>query len=305
MDAAERFVVARGGYVEQPPDLEYLPTATTLAQAVERELDAKPWAAGAVRGEVALAIDGAKTVESLNEEKIRALVKLGDRAPFGRGEKTLYDETVRRCTQIEAERVTVDGAGWRATCEGIRTTLDVRLTGSVHQPALGPLVSMSDLVCGLMDRVCCNPGGHRRSRGAPRRRCLASLPARSRRCGGPAGSGAARRGVSPSRHRPRCRKCSPTADSRMPPIRPHWSSTSSQRSPATSGSATRTTGGNTGFGVQAISPGDPGTKITAGSRCYPTCGTGCDSGVLPQIGLMTSLCVRFCTFRRLPRTKRC
>ena len=128
MDPTERFVVARGGYVEQPPDLEYLPTATTLAQAVERELDAKPWAAGAVRGEVALAVDGGKTVESLKEEKIRALVRLGDRAPFGRGEKTLYDDTVRRCTQIEAERVTVDGAGWRAACEAIRTALATEMS---------------------------------------------------------------------------------------------------------------------------------------------------------------------------------
>ena len=46
----KRFVLRRGGYVEQPPDLEYRPTGTTLAQAVERELDAKAWAAGAVHG---------------------------------------------------------------------------------------------------------------------------------------------------------------------------------------------------------------------------------------------------------------
>ena len=123
MDPTERFVVAPGGYVEQPPDLEYLPTATTLAQAVERELDAKPWAAGAVRGDLALAVDGEKTVESLKEEMIGALVKLGRPAPFGRGEKTLYDDTVRRCTQIEGARVAVSGAGWRAACEGIRTAL--------------------------------------------------------------------------------------------------------------------------------------------------------------------------------------
>ena len=30
---------------------------------------------------------------------------------------------MRRCIQIEAERVTVDGAGWRAACEAIRTAL--------------------------------------------------------------------------------------------------------------------------------------------------------------------------------------
>ena len=74
MNPTERFVLTRGGYVEQPPDLEYLPTATTLTQTIERELDAKPWAAGVVPGEVALAVDGSKTVGALNEEKIRALV---------------------------------------------------------------------------------------------------------------------------------------------------------------------------------------------------------------------------------------
>ena len=123
MDPTERFVVARGGYVEQPPDLEYLPTATTFAQAVEGELDAKPWAAGAVRGELALAVDGAKTVELLNEEKIKALVALSGPAPFGRGEKTLYDDTVRRCTQIEGARVAASGTGWHAACERIRAAL--------------------------------------------------------------------------------------------------------------------------------------------------------------------------------------
>ena len=123
MDPTERFVVARGGYVEQPPELEYRATATVLAQAVERELDAKPWAAGAVRGAVALTIDGDTTVESLNREMIKALRALGRPAPFGRGEKTLYDDTVRRCTQIEGERVSASGTGWQNACEAIRTAL--------------------------------------------------------------------------------------------------------------------------------------------------------------------------------------
>lgn len=123
MNPTERFVVEKGRYVEQAPDLEYCPTATTLAQAIERELDAKPWAAGTVRGTIAIAVDGEKSIEALERERIDALVARGRPAPFGRGETTVYDEAIRRCTQIEGERVAVTGAGWDAACEAIRCGL--------------------------------------------------------------------------------------------------------------------------------------------------------------------------------------
>ena len=127
MNPTERFAIPRNRYVERPPDLEYRPTATTLAQAVMRELDAAPWAEGAARGALSLAVDGEKSVETLEEEKIAAWRKFGSRAPFGQRDKTLYDDAVRRCTQIEAERVTVNGAGWHAACDDIRTALATRM----------------------------------------------------------------------------------------------------------------------------------------------------------------------------------
>ena len=70
MNPTERFAIPRNRYVERPPDLEYRPTATTLAQAVMRELDAAPWAEGAARGALSLAVDGEKTVEALEEENL-------------------------------------------------------------------------------------------------------------------------------------------------------------------------------------------------------------------------------------------
>ena len=109
--------------MEQPPDLEYRPTSTTLAQAVERELDAKAWAAGAVNGDFELTVDGEKTVDTLERESIETLAALGHPAPFGRGEHTVYDESVRRCTQIEGARVQASGAGWRGACDAIRAAL--------------------------------------------------------------------------------------------------------------------------------------------------------------------------------------
>ena len=123
MDPTERFVVRRGGYVERPPDLEYRPTGTTLAQAVERELDAKAWAAGAVHGDFELTVDGEETVDTLEWKSIETLAALGRPAPFGRGERTVYDESVRRCTQIEGGRVRAGGAGWRGACDAIRAAL--------------------------------------------------------------------------------------------------------------------------------------------------------------------------------------
>ena len=123
MNPTKRFVLRRGGYVEQPPDLEYRPTSTTLAQAVERELDAKAWAAGAVHGDFELTVDGEKTVDTLERESIETLAALGHPAPFGQGEHTVYDESVRRCTQIEGGRVQASGAGWRGACDAIRAAL--------------------------------------------------------------------------------------------------------------------------------------------------------------------------------------
>ena len=81
----DRFVLRRGGYVEQPPDLEYRPTGTTLAQAVERELDAKAWAAGAVHGDFELTVDGENTVDTLEAKSIKTLAAVGCRPVRTRG----------------------------------------------------------------------------------------------------------------------------------------------------------------------------------------------------------------------------
>ena len=54
MDPTERFIVLPDRYVDQLPDLGYLPAATTLAQAAGRELDAKAWYTGAAPGAITL-----------------------------------------------------------------------------------------------------------------------------------------------------------------------------------------------------------------------------------------------------------
>ncbi|MCY4077017.1 MAG: 2OG-Fe(II) oxygenase [Acidobacteria bacterium] len=53
------------------------------------------------------------------EAQIRALIRAAERAPYGRGTKTLVDRSVRDCWQIEPERVRLAGAAWRKTFAGI------------------------------------------------------------------------------------------------------------------------------------------------------------------------------------------
>ncbi|MDQ2105656.1 2OG-Fe(II) oxygenase, partial [Azospirillum isscasi] len=47
------------------------------------------------------------------------LTAAAERAPYGRGPQTLYDESVRRTSQIDAARVRIGGRHWPPTLEGI------------------------------------------------------------------------------------------------------------------------------------------------------------------------------------------
>ena len=47
------------------------------------------------------------------------LIACAEQAPFGRGEETIVDATVRRSWQIAPERVRIAGKRWTATLEAI------------------------------------------------------------------------------------------------------------------------------------------------------------------------------------------
>ena len=51
--------------------------------------------------------------------QISDLVAAAERAPYGRGPKTILDRSVRDCWQIDAKSVRVGGAGWKDVFEGI------------------------------------------------------------------------------------------------------------------------------------------------------------------------------------------
>ena len=49
----------------------------------------------------------------------QALIAVAESAPYGRGEQTLVDSSVRACWQIDAEQITVTGGVWRDTLTDI------------------------------------------------------------------------------------------------------------------------------------------------------------------------------------------
>jgi len=55
----------------------------------------------------------------LLEDQAKRLIAGAEQAPYGRGQETLVDTSVRRCWQIGADRVKIGGARWRDTLKEI------------------------------------------------------------------------------------------------------------------------------------------------------------------------------------------
>ncbi len=67
-----------------------------------------------------VAVDGAGSLSfPVTEEQARALASAGEQAPYGRGEETLVDSSVRACRQIDAERVSITGGAWDDTLDKV------------------------------------------------------------------------------------------------------------------------------------------------------------------------------------------
>ena len=61
-------------------------------------------------------VEGARALSfPITEEQAHALVAVAEPAPYGRGEQTLVDRSVRACRQIDAARVRITGKAWRDT----------------------------------------------------------------------------------------------------------------------------------------------------------------------------------------------
>ncbi len=65
-------------------------------------------------------VEGAGSISfPITTQQSRALTAAAEPAPYGRGEQTLVDPSVRACRQIDAARVRVAGGAWRGTLEQI------------------------------------------------------------------------------------------------------------------------------------------------------------------------------------------
>ena len=61
-------------------------------------------------------VEGARPLSfPVTEEQARSLIDAAERAPYGRGELTLVDSSVRACWQIDAAKVKVTGGAWDDT----------------------------------------------------------------------------------------------------------------------------------------------------------------------------------------------
>ena len=61
-------------------------------------------------------VEGARSLSfPITEEQACSLAAVAEAAPYGRGEQTLVDSSVRACRQIDAARVRITGGAWRDT----------------------------------------------------------------------------------------------------------------------------------------------------------------------------------------------
>ena len=67
-----------------------------------------------------LEVDGVGTLSfPVPESQVRALIGVAERAPYGKGEETLVDTSVRDCRQIDSARIRLCGSAWPETFSGL------------------------------------------------------------------------------------------------------------------------------------------------------------------------------------------
>src|SRR5207247_8165056 len=67
-----------------------------------------------------LEVDGVGVISfPVPEAQVRALVEHAERAPYGRGEETILDTSVRKVWQLPPAKVRVGGKSWATTIQSI------------------------------------------------------------------------------------------------------------------------------------------------------------------------------------------
>lgn len=69
-----------------------------------------------------LQIDGVDAVQvPLSSAGVQTLLAVGEKAPFGKGQQTLYDDSIRKTLQIDGSRISFGNDAWLRWLKGVIT----------------------------------------------------------------------------------------------------------------------------------------------------------------------------------------
>ena len=113
MNPTARYDLRPGEWRPDPAHVAYGCDRSGLVELLEAELSAAPWANGESGDGPVLKVEGRSLACPPDAEDVAWLVGLAKPAPYGRGEETLLDPTVRDALQVSAEQVKLAGPSWK------------------------------------------------------------------------------------------------------------------------------------------------------------------------------------------------
>ena len=139
MNPTVRYDLRPGEWRQDPPHVAYGCDRSGLVELLEAELSAAPWASGESGDGPVLKVAGRSIACPPNAEDVVWLVGLAKPAPYGRGEETLLDPTVRDALQVSAEQVKLGGPAWKRLRTRMLRAVAREMGLRDVKPALKPL----------------------------------------------------------------------------------------------------------------------------------------------------------------------
>jgi len=119
MEPTARYDLRPGEWRPDPPHVSYGCDRTGLVELLQSELGAAPWATGESDEGPMVKVAGHTLTCPPTPDDIEWLVGLAEPAPYGRGEVTLLDPTVRDALQVSADQVELAEPGWKRLRAGM------------------------------------------------------------------------------------------------------------------------------------------------------------------------------------------
>lgn len=103
-------------------------------------------------------IEGVSTLSfPIPDDQIATLVRRAERAPYGKGEKTIVDTSVRKVWQIARNSVRIGGKSWTANFENILSKVSAWDARVRPYPTKGRIIAQRSFFAAetVMPRFCC------------------------------------------------------------------------------------------------------------------------------------------------------